>query len=171
MTFTTKIDIINGCAEPKFSFMTNSKKNIDRKPTASKAEQGEKTADDVFRKMKGYFEPAKVDAFQKKWLAIPENRKKYSNMTDAPQVAAEEMLAMANDFVDFIQGQEGGKSSVLKKIKTKTSGFFKNHAKFLKENAEAVKKSATTGSSKISGTVGKSKGGIKKAGGKASAKK
>ena len=92
-------------------------------------------AEAVFSKLKTHFEPKKVDAWQEKWLAVPDNRKKYEKLTDAPEVVGEELLAMTNDIIDFIQGEEGGKSEVLKKIKSKMSGFLKNPIGFLQKQA------------------------------------
>lgn len=96
----------------------------------------------VFENLKKHFEPTKVDEFQAKWLALPENRKKYEKITDAPQVAVEEVIAMTNDLIQYIQGQTGGNSGFLKKIKAGLSTFFKNPAKFVQEKAEAGKEMA-----------------------------
>jgi hypothetical protein len=110
------------------------------------AEKVSKAAQEVFGKLKTHFEPKKVDAWQKKWLEVPANRKKYEKLSDAPNVAGAELKAMANDIIDFAQGQEGGKSDVFKKVKSKMSGFLKNPIAFLQakvaKGKEMAKKSA-----------------------------
>ena len=109
--------------------MADTKKTT-TKPSAAGAKQSAekvaKAAEEVFGKLKTHFEPTKVDAWQKKWLEVPANRKKYEKLSDAPEVASAELKAMANDIIDFAQGQEGGKSDLFKKVKTKMSGFLKN---------------------------------------------
>ena len=74
----------------------------------------------IFAKIKDkvtHVTPEQVDAWQKNWLAMPETRKKYEHLQDAPKVVGEELVAMSNDIIDYIQGQTGGKSEVFKKIK------------------------------------------------------
>ncbi|MBN1258667.1 hypothetical protein JXA05_02830 [Candidatus Peregrinibacteria bacterium] len=74
----------------------------------------------IFTKIKNkvtHVTPEQMDAWQKSWLGMPETRKKYEHLEDAPQVVGEELIAMSNDIIDFIQKQEGGKSVVFKKIK------------------------------------------------------
>jgi len=71
----------------------------------------------TFDKLKAHFEAKKVDEWQKKWLSVPENRKKYESISDAPEVAAEEMISIANDIIDFAQGEETGKSHIFSKVK------------------------------------------------------
>lgn len=101
-------------------------------PSSTPATVHQKAAD-VLEKLKHHFEPEKVNAFQEKWLAVPANRKKYKKITDAPQVAAEEILAMTNDLIDYIQGEKVGQSTFLQKIKKGVSGFFKNPAQYVQQ--------------------------------------
>jgi len=88
----------------------------------------QKKAEDAFDQLKKQFEPEKVDAFQKKWLKVPKNRKKYKKITDAPEVTMNEMKDMTNDLIEFMQGEEGGHSKLLKKAKKGLAAFFKNPA-------------------------------------------
>lgn len=104
------------------------------------AEKVAKAAEEVFGKLKTHFEPAKVDAWQKKWLEVPANRKKYEKLADAPDVAGAEMKAMANDIIDFVQGEETGKSGVFKKVK----GIFGKAAERAKKGMEEARKRAVT---------------------------
>ena len=144
MLFPKNIAIINGCTEPNFK-MTSTKNT--KKPTKKASLSQKKTlsstpaavhqkAADVLEKLKNHFEPEKVNAFQEKWLAVPANRKKYEKITDAPQVAAEEILAMTNDLIDYIQGEKTRQSTFLQKIKKGVSGFFKNPAQYVQEKTE-----------------------------------
>lgn len=107
-----------------------------KKPTSSTSATVHQKAADVLEKLKNHFEPEKVNAFQEKWLAVPANRKKYEKITDAPQVAAEEILAMTNDLIDYIQGEKAGQSTFLQKIKKGVSGFFKNPAQYVQQKTE-----------------------------------
>lgn len=106
------------------------------------AEKASKAASDVFEKMKKHFDPKKVDAWQKKWLAVPENRKKYEKVADAPEVVGEELTAMVNDIIDFAQGEEGGKSHVFSKIKSGVGSFFKKAKSVVPKKGVPEKKSA-----------------------------
>ena len=101
-------------------------------------------AGNVFGKIKAKtgIDAKKVDAWQAKWIALPENRKKYEHLTDVPEVLGEEIFAMTNDIVDFCQGQEGGKSNVFKSIKENVGGFLKHPVAFLKQKGEEGKKKA-----------------------------
>ena len=67
------------------------------------AERVSKAAGGVFKKLMGHLDQKKIDAWQKKWLAMPENRKKYETIKDAPEVVGEELLEMTNDIIDFVQ--------------------------------------------------------------------
>ncbi len=102
-------------------------------------------ATETLKHFKKHFEPKKVDEFQEKWLKVPENRKKYKKITDAPQVAAEEVLAMTNDLIQYIQGQKGGQSKLLEKLKKGVSGFVKNPAAYVKARQEASNKAKKEG--------------------------
>ena len=98
-------------------------------------------ARDVFAKIKAKtgLDNAKVDAWQAKWLAMPQTRKKYEHLQDAPMVVLEESLAMANDIIDFVQGEEGGKSEALKKMKVSGVEWLHKAADFVKQKiAEAA---------------------------------
>ncbi|MBN2306475.1 hypothetical protein JXD20_00660 [Candidatus Peregrinibacteria bacterium] len=114
--------------------MANTKK-VAVKKTAAGTQEGvkkaAKTVDDVFGKLKKHFEPVKVDAWQKKWLEVPANRKKYEKLSDAPEVVGEELTAIVNDIIDFAQGEETGKSGFLKKMK----GIFGKAAETAKKGA------------------------------------
>ena len=48
---------------------------------------------------------------------MPGTRRKYEHLTDAPMIAIEEGMGMANDILDFLQNEEGGKSLVFKGLK------------------------------------------------------
>lgn len=67
------------------------------------AERVTKAAGSIFGKLMGHLDQKKVDDWQKKWLAVPENRKKYETIKDAPEVVGEELLEMTNDIIDFVQ--------------------------------------------------------------------
>lgn len=107
-----------------------------------------KTAMDIFAQIKtkiSTIDDKKVDEWQKKWLAMPEKRAKYGNIKDAPTVVGEELFAMTNDIIDFIQKQEGGKSLVFKKIKENIKGFMNNPSESLKNMSVEAKKMAGKG--------------------------
>ncbi len=146
LTLGFEIAIMIGSLEPNFWNMAETdKKTSAKSPMASASKHAEKVtkvADEVFGKLKKHFEPKKVDAWQKKWLEVPENRKKYEKLADAPEVAGEEFMAMANDIINFAQGEEGGQSNVFKKVKAKTAGFFKDPIGFLHEKAAKGKEMA-----------------------------
>lgn len=89
----------------------------DTKQAIDQAAQAAKVAGATFDKLKDHFEKKKVDEWQKKWLALPENRKKYEKITDAPEVIGEEAVALVNDIIDFAQGEETGKSHLFSKVK------------------------------------------------------
>lgn len=95
----------------------------------------------------------KVDAWRSKWLAVPKNRTKYESLKDAPSVVGEEMFAMTNDIIDFIQGEHGGKSHVFGKLKEETG-------ELIKSSTAAIKKGVITGKKKIAGAT-KGKGSAK----------
>ncbi len=126
--------------------MAENKKKTTAKTSTASAKQGadkaKKAAGEVFGKLKKQFDAKKVDAWQEKWLAVPANRKKYEKISDAPEVAGEELMAMANDIINFAQGEEGGNSHLFKKVKTGLGGFFKNPAKFMQDQAAKGKKMA-----------------------------
>jgi hypothetical protein len=114
-----------------------------QKAIQDSAEKATHAVDEVFKKLKTHFETKKVDEWQKKWLAMPANRKKYEKIADAPEVVGEELVAVTNDIIDFIQGQEAGQSNMIKRLKGKFQAFF-NHPvnsakKEVKKEAPAVK--------------------------------
>jgi hypothetical protein len=59
----------------------------------------------------------KIDEFQEKWLAIPRNRTKYKHLVDAPTIMAEELFAIFNDIIDFMQAQDADKSQVFESLR------------------------------------------------------
>lgn len=74
----------------------------------------------------------KVDEWQAKWLAMPKNRAKYESIKDAPDVVSEELFAMFNDVIDFVQNQEGGQSHVFSKLKEEGKELAKDPKGFFK---------------------------------------
>lgn len=114
-----------------------------KKSTPSKAAQPQKnavnkTATGIFSKIqeKTGLSDEKLDKFQKEWLAMPANRKKYEHLTDAPFVAIEEGMAMANDILDYLQHQEGGKSLVFQKMKGEVNELVHHPVEFFKSKVE-----------------------------------
>lgn len=140
LTFSFNIAIINGCTEPKFWSMPKTKTKKEEENLSNKAkntaETLQKKAGDVFDDLKKQFEPKKVDAFQKKWLSVPKNRKKYKQISDAPEVALNEMKDMTNDLIEFMQGEEGHHSKLLKKAKEGLTNFLKNPAGYFEKEKE-----------------------------------
>jgi hypothetical protein len=100
-----------------------------------------KASEDIFAKIKAKtgLSDEKVDAFQKNWFKMPATRKKYEHLKDAPQVAGEELFAMTNDIIDFIQRQPGGQSVVFKKIKEQGAEFLHNPKDYLKSKYQKGK--------------------------------
>ena len=114
------------------------------------AEKVAHAVDEIFGKLKTHFETKKVDEWQKKWLTVPANRKKYEKIADAPEVVGEEMMAVTNDIIDFVQGQESHQSNVFKKLKGSFQTFFKHPV-------ESAKKEVTKGASAVKETAEKAK--------------
>jgi hypothetical protein len=117
-----------------------------------------KTVNDTFDKLKAHFDKKKVDEWQKKWLAMPKNRKKYEKITDAPEVVGEEAVAIVNDIVDFAQGEEGGQSHLFTKVKGTLGGVFgkaKGMADKAKSTAEDAAKTAKAQAEKTTKTAAK----------------
>ncbi|MBI5754863.1 hypothetical protein HZA41_01430 [Candidatus Peregrinibacteria bacterium] len=106
------------------------------KETPSKdAPQGKgvkKAVHHIFSKIqtKTGLDDKKVDEFQKKWFAIPENRTKYEHLKNVPDVVGEELFAMFNDIIDFVQDQEGGKSHVFASLKNEAMEIKKDPKAF-----------------------------------------
>ena len=102
---------------------------------AKKADKVTKTVSDIFAKIqaKTGVNKKKVDEWQKKWLAMPEKRTKYEHLKDLPEVVGEELFAVTNDIIDFIQKEEGGKSVALKGLKEEGGKFAKQSLDFLKK--------------------------------------
>ena len=94
----------------------------------------QKASVDIFAKIKEVSGASskKVDEWQKTWLAMPETRRKYAHLTDTPEVVGEELLAITNDVINFIQKQEGGQSVVFKKIKAGLGKLFKTPIDYFK---------------------------------------
>ena len=133
-----------------------------------------KTENDVFGKMKGHFDPKKVDTWQETWLQVPSNRKKYEKLADAPEVVGEEMTAIVSDIIDFAQGQEGGKSHLFDKVRSgfkgvagKAKGAAMAGAAQAKGAADAAKNKAESAAKDAKAQADKAAGAAKKAGGKA----
>jgi hypothetical protein len=115
-------------------------------------------ASDIFAKIKAKtgIDSKKIDEFQKSWLAVPENRKKYEHIADAPEVAVEEILAMTNDIIDYCQGQDASKSHLFKNLKEKG-------AKFLHGSIEVLKQTLAKEKQKTDAVVTKAKESTEKA--------
>ena len=120
------------------------KKTSDPKKTDTKNPAVTKTAVNIFGyiKEKTGINDKKIDDWQKKWLSLPENRKKYAHLKDVPDIVGEEFSAVANDIIEFVQGKESGKSVVFKTIK-------ENFKSFAHDPAEYLKKKASEGEKKI----------------------
>jgi hypothetical protein len=126
------------------------KATADAKKTAQAAKEKlthnvvTKTAGDIFNKIqaKTGVDNKKIDEWQKKWLAVPENRTKYEHLKDAPAVMGEELFAMFNDIVDFVQREEGGKSHVFKKLKEEGGAFLHHPIEYLQKKGEEARKKA-----------------------------
>ena len=118
-----------------------------------------KAAGDIFAKIqtKTGINNKKVDEWQKKWLAIPENRTKYEHLKDVPVVMGEELFAMFNDIIDFVQREEGGKSNVFKRLKKEGSSFLHHPLDFLKQKYQTGKAVVEKGTAKAKGAVGQAK--------------
>jgi hypothetical protein len=71
-------------------------------------------------------EDKKIDEFQKKWLETPEVRTKYRHWWDTTAIAGEELYAMFNDIIDFMQDQESGKSHVFASLREEAEQIKKN---------------------------------------------
>lgn len=87
----------------------------------------------------------RVDEWQTKWLAIPKNRTKYTGLKDAPLIMGEEIFAMANDIIDFVQHEEGGQSGVLKRMKEEGATFLHQSMGLIQKGKTSVQKSGGTG--------------------------
>jgi hypothetical protein len=135
--------------------MTEPKKSVTKKPVAEATKPAEATAnapenktvahrlsDKIFAKIqaKTGIDNKKVDEWQKKWLALPEHRTKYEHLKNLPDVMGEEIFAMTNDIIDFIQREEGGQSVLFKKIKDSFKDFLNNPIDYLRRRAEEGKK-------------------------------
>ena len=127
-------------------------------------------AGDVFAKIKAKtgISQEKVDTWQESWLAMPKTRKKYAHLQDAPQVVGEEMIAMSNDIIDFVQGEHTGQSHVFKNMKAEFSAMFKDPLGFFKAKLEKGKKAVSSITDKAKTGMEKAKEGAEKAKSKAS---
>jgi len=119
----------------------------------------QKTVHSVFAKIqkKTGLQDEKIEKFQKTWLALPENRTKYEHLTNAPAVAGEELFAMVNDIIDFVQNQEGGQSHIFQALKREKDEIVKNPEAYLKNIYEFGKKWAQIGLNKTEHWMGQSK--------------
>jgi len=119
----------------------------------------QKTVHGVFAKIqeKTGLKDDKIEKFQKTWLALPENRTKYEHLVNAPAVAGEELFAMVNDVIDFIQNQEGGKSHIFNILKREKDEIMKNPEVYLKNIYEFGKKWAQIGVDKAQQWMGNTK--------------
>jgi hypothetical protein len=121
---------------------------VSQKPEAAKQKPIDilaSKAGDIFAKIKAKaagIDSKKIDEFQKSWLTVPENRKKYEHLIDAPEVAAEEILAMTNDIIDYCQGQSAGQSHVFKNLKEKGAKFLHGPIETLKQTIGKGKQAA-----------------------------
>lgn len=158
MPTATKVDPKKTVAEAKKKAEEAKKKLTDN--------QVAKTATDLFSKIKDKTGASskKVDEWQKTWLAMPQTRKKYEHLTDAPEIVGEEMLGMTNDIIQFIQGQEGGNSAIFKKIKGEFGEMAHHPIKYFqqkfakgKEAAMAAKAKAEEGAAKAKQAAGQAK--------------
>jgi len=68
----------------------------------------------------------KIEEFQKKWLETPEVRTKYKHWWDTTAIAGEELNAMFNDIIDFMQDQKGGNSRVFASLREEADQIRKN---------------------------------------------
>jgi len=136
-------------------------------PRQGGAEKATHAIDEVFGKLKAHFEAKKVDEWQKKWLAMPANRKKYAKLADAPEVVGEELVAVTNDIIDFIQGQEGGQSHIFKRVKDSFHTFFRHPVqaaqKEVGKTTEAAKETTEKGATKAKETALAHPTGVEKA--------
>lgn len=78
----------------------------------------------------------KIDEFQKKWLDTPEVRTKYSHWWDATAIGGEELYAMFNDIIDFVQDQEGGKSHVFASLRKEADQILKDPEAYVRHLTE-----------------------------------
>ena len=70
---------------------------------------------------------------------MPATRTKYQHLTDAPLVAIEEGMAMANDIIDFLQNQEAGRSMVFHELKAEADELVHHPVDFFKSRYEKAK--------------------------------
>jgi len=100
-----------------------------KKPIAKLAEGDMKKAvHGLFAKVqeKTGLKDDKIDEFQKKWLEVPETRTKYKHWWDAPAIGGEELYAMFNDIIDFVQAQEVGQSHVFTSLREESETILKD---------------------------------------------
>ena len=125
-----------------------------------------KAASGVFAKIKEKtgMSQEKIDKFQESWLAMPKTRKKYEHLKDTPQVVGEELVAMSNDIIDFVQGKHGGHSHIFAKLKEEGSSFFHHPVDYISKKVDkgvdslmAAKDKAKEGAAKAKDVAGKAK--------------
>ena len=125
----------------------------------------QKASVDIFAKIKEVSGASskKVDEWQKTWLAMPETRRKYAHLTDTPEVVGEELLAITNDVINFIQKQEGGQSVVFKKIKAGLGKLFKTPIDYFKAVYKKNQEKTAALAEKAKETAGQAKAVAEKA--------
>jgi hypothetical protein len=125
----------------------------------------QKASVDIFAKIKEVSGTSskKVDEWQKTWLAMPETRKKYEHLADAPEVVGEELLAITNDVINFVQKQEGGQSVVFKKIKAGFGKLLKTPIDYFKAVYQKNKEKTATLADKAKESAGQVKATAEKA--------
>ena len=88
---------------------------------------------------------------------MPEHRTKYEHLKDAPVVMGEELFAMFNDIVNFVQREESGKSNVFKKLKEEGGSFLHHPLDFLKQKYKTGKAVIEKGAAKARVVAGQAK--------------
>jgi len=103
-----------------------------------------KKAGEIFKKIqeKTGVDNKKIDKWQNAWLEMPETRKKYEHLKDAPQMVLEEALGMTNDIIDFVQGEEVGESHVFASIKSELSEAWHNPMDYFQKKIQEGKDAA-----------------------------
>jgi hypothetical protein len=74
----------------------------------------------------------RIDEFQKKWLEVPETRTKYRHWWDATAIGGEELYAMFNDIIDFVQAQEVGQSHVFSSLREESEKIIENPDSYIR---------------------------------------
>lgn len=126
----------------------------------------QKTADAAKDKVSGMFKKVgqhtgatnqRINEWQEKWLAVPKNRTKYESIKDVPDVMGEEVFAMFNDIIDFVQREEGGQSHVFNKLKDEGRELAKDPKAFMGGKVDQGKELAKEGMEKAKGVAASAK--------------